>query len=888
MTDKNDDLDEEIRTHLDMSVRDRMDRGASREEAESGAKRELGNVALVKEVTREMWGWMWLERLVQDVRYAGRLMRRSSGFTLVALLSLTLGIGVNTAIFQVINAVRLRALPVGDPSSLALVRIADMTGARGSFNSRYPSLTNPIWEAFRREQQAFSSVLAWNGTTFNLSPGGLARPVRGLWVSGSFFNVLSVRPAAGRLFAESDDQRGCEPRVVVSYGFWNRELGRRQIVGTTLTVQGHPVEIIGVAAEGFTGVEVGRSFDVAVPICAEPALSGGAGRLDAGTDWWLAIMGRLKPGSSIEQASAHLAAISPALFRTTIPSEYPAVNRQNYLGFRLEAAPGGSGVSGLREDYSDPLWLLLATGAVVLVIACVNLASLMLARATAREREFAVRLSLGASRGRVIRQLLIESLVLACLGALGGSLIARNLSASLVAFLDPDGETISLALGTDWRVLAFTIGAAALTCLLFGLIPAIRATRLSVAQVARTASRGLTAGRERFVLRRALVTLQVALSLMLLIGAVLFARTLSNLLAVDPGFRSAGVVAAAFDLRPLHIEMKGRHPVQADLLARVRAVAGVRAAAQVAVVPASGNSWGNNVWMERAEPAALGNALFNRISEGYFKTLDIPILAGRDFSEADNEAAPAVAIVNDTFVTKIANGRNPIGQRFKVEATPSRPETAYEIVGVVRDAKYIDLRQEPYPVVFVAARQAQQPNEFLQLVVGSDLGTAALTAGITEAIRQFNPAVIVSYTDLETLVQGTLIRERLMATLSGFFGVLAALLAVIGLYGVIAYTVVRRTNEIGVRIALGATRPNVIRMIMSEAFLLIAAGLVIGTSLALAAGRAAATLLFGLEPNDPGTVAMSIVTLAVVALAAAYWPAARAAAIEPTAALRVE
>jgi predicted permease len=884
---KDDELDEEIRSHLDMSVRDRMERGQSRAAAEAAARRELGNLALVKEATREMWGWMWLERLARDVRYGGRLLRRSPGFTLVAILSLTLGIGVNTAIFQVINAVRLRALPVADPGSLAHVRIADMTGARGNFNSRYPSVTNPIWERLRREQQAFSGMLAWNGTIFNLAPGGLARPVRGLWVSGSFFDVLDVPPAAGRLFTATDDERGCVPRAVISHAFWLHELAGRPAVGTTLTIEGHAVEIIGISAAGFSGVEVGRAFDVAVPICAEPALSNGDGRLETGTAWWLAIMGRLKPGWSMDQASAHLAAISPVVFRATLPAAYPAVNTDHYLAFTLQAVPGGAGVSGLREDYSEPLWLLLGTGALVLVIACVNLASLLLARASARAQEVAVRLGLGASRGRVMRQLLVESVLLAGLGAASGSVIAGFLSRWLVSSLDPDGQTIRLELATDWRVLAFTVITGVVTCVLFGLLPALRATRVSAATVLRSAGRGLTASRERFALRRALVILQVALSLMLLAGALLFARTLRNLLTVDPGFTADGVVVAALDLRALRAGQDALRGLRTDALARVRAVPGVDAAAEVAVVPVSGNAWGNNVWMERAE-SAPGNALFNRISRDYFTTLAIPMVAGRDVSEADTIASPPVAIVNDTFVRTVANGVNPIGRRIIVEATPSQPETAYEIVGIVRDAKYLDLRQEPYPGVFLAAGQAQRPGEHARLVVRSTLPPAAVTASITEAIRRLNPAIVVSFTVLETQVLETLVRERLMATLSGFFGIGASLLAVIGLYGVIAFTIVRRTNEIGIRMALGAGRSDVIRMIMQEAIVLIVVGIGLGLVLTLVGGRAAATLLFGLTPSDAGTLAMSVAALAVVALAASYLPARAAAAIEPTAALRME
>ena len=887
MSKKERELDDEIRSHLDMAVQDRVERGESRADAEIAARRELGNVGLVKEVTRDAWAWQGLDRLLQDLRYAARLLRRNPVFAFVAVLSLALGIGANTAIFQVINAVTLRALPVDDAQSLALVQIADMTGARGNFNSRFPSVTNPIWEQLRRDQTAFSGVLAWNQTVFNVTPGGLARRVRGLWVSGSFFDVLRVKPAAGRLLTDADDQPGCSPRAVVSYRYWQHEMGARPVVGTTIPLDGHPVEIVGVTAAGFTGVEIGRTFDVAVPICADPVLSNES-RLNAGTIWWLTVMGRLKPGSTFDQASAHLVTISPALFQSTLPAGYPADNVQHYLGFRLEAIPGAAGLSGLREDYSDPLTLLLGIAAVVLVIACVNLANLMLARASARQREFAVRLGLGASRGRVIRQLLVESLLLAAIGAACGSVLAGFLSSSLVAFLDPDQQAVFLDLRTDWRVLGFTVLVAMLTCVLFGVAPALRATKVSASSVLRATSRGLTASRERFALRRGLVILQVALSFSLLVGALLFARTLQNLLTVDPGFTQQGVVIAQLDLRPMRTPMAARHEARARILEKVRGIAGIESAAEVAIVPISGNAWGNNVWLDTPGTPNRVNVLFNRVSPGYFSALRIPLIAGRDFTASDTTGATDVAIVNRTFMRNAANGENPLGRRLKVEATPYRPESTYEIVGVVEDALYLDLRQQPEPGVFFASPQAREPGEFLQIVLRSALPPGAFTAAVTDAMREINPEVVVSFTGFADQIRDTLVRERLMAALSGFFGAIAALLAVVGLYGVIAYSVARRTNEIGVRIALGATRRTVLGMIMREALLLVAVGIAAGAAVALLSGRTAQSLLFGLDPWDPTTLLVAACVLATVALAASYLPARAAARISPMTALRVE
>ena len=539
-------------------------------------------------------------------------------FTIVAVLSLALGIGANTAIFQVINAVRLRALPVSHPAALAHIQISDIEGARGSFDSRYPTVTNPIWEQLRADQQAFSGMLAWNRGTFNLTPGGVARRVRGLWVSGSFFDVLGVGPAAGRLLTPADDTRGCAPRAVVSHGFWQREFGGRpDAIGSTLTVDGLRFEVIGVSKAGFNGVEVGRGFDIAVPICTEPAFSSGEGRLASGTDWWLVVMGRLQPGWTIDAASEHLATISPALFGATIAPNYPAASVAQYRAFKLRATPGALGTSGLREYYQMPLLVLLGIAAVVLIIACVNLANLLLARASAREREFSVRLGLGASRGRIVRQLLVESMLLASIGAGCGAFLASFLSRSLVGFLDDGEQQVLLDLGFDLQVLAFTAGAAVLTCLLFGLAPAIRATRAGSDGLLRGAGRGLTASRERFILRRGLVTLQVALAVLLAAGAALFTRTLVNLGNVNPGFDADGVVAASLDLRATHTARDAEHALHAALLDRLRAVPGVQGVATAAVVPISGNTWGNRVWMERYQTRPARQV---RVSTGSART----------------------------------------------------------------------------------------------------------------------------------------------------------------------------------------------------------------------------------------------------------------------------
>ncbi len=884
------DIDDELRGHLDMAARDRMERGEPRTDAEAAARREFGNVLTIQEVTRETWGWMWIERLGQDLRYATRLLRRNPGFTLVAVLSLALGIGANTAIFQVIDAIRLRTLPVANPGELAEVRLVDPDGMRGNFASWHSTLTTAIWEQIRLRQQGFSGVFATGAESFNLATGGEARRAQGLWVSGEYFRILGVQPAAGRVLSDADDRRGCAAQVVLSYPFWQRAYGGdRSVVGRTLTIEAKPVEIIGVAQAGFFGLEVGRSFDIALPICSEPVIRGGAGRLDSGTDWWLMVMGRVKPGWSVASATASLNTLSPALFNATLPANYPAVSVQRYRDFKLAAYEAGSGISLVREQYESPLWYLLGTAALVLMIACANLANLLLARASARQREFAVRLGLGASRGRIIRQLLTESLLLAGAGAVAGALLAITLSGTLLSFIKAADQSVVLDLAVDWRVLGFTALLAVLTCVLFGLAPALKATRGGTDNVIKGSGRGMTSDRERVGLRRALVVGQVALSLVLLVGALLFVRSLRNLLTIDPGFRAAGVVVAAIDMRQLGVPVEGRRAARLEMIDRIRALPGLESVAHADVVPLSGSSWGNDVWVEKDSSKRGVGAVFNRASRGYFNTLGIPIVAGRDFDPGlDTPATPLVAIVNEAFARTLLSGSAPVGAHFTVEATPSSPERTYQVVGLVKDAKYESLREDVAPGVFLADSQETRPGQRAQLLVRSSLPPDTVTAQITRSLAELNPHIGVTYTVMTTQIADTLVRERLMATLSGFFGGLAAALTLVGLYGVIAYTVARRTNEIGIRMALGAGRGAVLSMILREAGLLVSIGIAAGLALALAGGSAASTLLFGLKPDDPLTLACAAALLAAVALAASYLPARAASKIEPIVALRIE
>jgi putative ABC transport system permease protein len=832
-----------------------------------------------------------LEGLWQDFRYGARLLRMNPGFFAVATISLALGIGANTAIFELLNAVRLRMLPIAHAEQLAELQIAENEHCcSGNFSDRRPNFTYPQWEQIRKHQQAFSGIFAWGDSRFNMAVGGEARFAEGLWVSGQFFQTLGTRPLLGRLIADDDDTPGCgSPGAVISYPFWQREFGGdSQVLGKKVSLDGHQVEVIGVTPPEFFGVEVGKNFDVAVPLCAEPLINGENSHTAKRHHWWLAVIGRLKPGWTVERATAQAAAMSPAVFETTVPPNYRPDAAKFYAQYKLTAMPAGSGVSSLRRQYEQPLLLLLGIAGLVLLIACANLANLTLARASTREREMAVRLAIGADRGRLIRQLLAESLLLTLIGTAFGVFLAQLLGNNLVRFLTTSDNPLFLKLEPDWRVLAFTSGVAILTCILFGLTPALRATRTAPSAAMKASGRGLTADRERFGLRRALVIGQVALSLVLLIGALLFVGSLRNLMTLDPGFRQDGLLLAGVDISRLNYPVTRRAVFYRELLDRLRATPGVERAASVNIVPISGSGWNDTIEILGESTKERMVPWFNRVSSGYFQTMGTPLLAGRDFDEHDTPSSPEVAIVNQEFSKKFLGGKDPIGKQVRLLAGPGEDQHVFQIVGLLRNSKYRNLRDNFVPTVFVAASQNKEPGMGISIVLRSAIPTASLQQAVKKAILAQNSGTSVQFQVFKTQVQESLLKERLMATLSGFFGFLAAILATVGLYGVISYMVARRRNEIGIRIALGASKLNVMNLVLREAAILIATGLVIGSALAIAVARTASSLLYGLQPSDPITVGVADALLACVAIFASLLPALRAARLEPMNALREE
>jgi predicted permease len=827
--------------------------------------------------------------LFHDFRFAGRMLRKTPGFTIAAVVSLALGIGANTAIFQLLNAIRLKALPVRAPHELAQIALTDPNKRRGSYSDRYNAVTNPFWEQLRGHQEAFAGIFAWSPATFNLAQGGEVRNAKALWVSGEFFNVLGVPPLMGRVLNSQDDVRGCgSPGVVISHGFWQREFGgATDVVGRKLTLADHSLEIVGVTPANFYGLEVGKSFDFALPICAQAALRGKNSWLDSGTTWWLMITGRLKSGESIAQANASLQSMSPALFQSSLPANYPEVSVKDYLNSKLQAQPAAAGYSLLREDYERPLWFLLAIAGLVLLIACANLANLLLARGSMREREMAVRQAVGASRARVMRQLLAESLLLAAIGTALGAALAQALSRLLVSFISTSTDTIVLDLSVDWRLIAFAGAIAATTCILFGLMPAVRATRVAPATAMRAGGRGLTAGRERFSLRRALVVLQVALSLVLVTGALLFTRSLGRLTNRDPGFTPGGIVIAHAGFASLNLPPEQRAAYRAQLLDRLRAIPGVEAAADTSLVPLSGESLANNVWVQD-NPQLRMTSDFSWVSPAYFATLHTPLVAGRDFAASDTKSSVRVAIVNEKFAHDVFHGANPIGQRFWVEKTPWEPERSFEVVGLVKDTTYENVREDFGPIAFMPVSQETDPNAAGEFLIRSSLPEGQITNSIKQVLLDVNPQISLRFQNFKTMLSELLLRDRLMATLSGFFGLLALILASVGLYGLLSYGVASRRNEIGIRMALGAPGSVVLSMIMREGVMLVGVGIAVGLPFVFGLTRFAQSMLFGLGPADPLSLTGATLFLFAVAMVAGFIPARRASKVDPLLALRWE
>ncbi len=828
-----------------------------------------------------------LDAASQDLRYALRTLRKSPGFGAVAILSLALGIGANTAIFSLIDAVILKSLPVPHPEELLQV----MMGKDSDF-----AFTNPTWEQLRDRQDVFSGIFAYGRWGFNLASGGQAHSVHGNYVSGQYFETLGVHAILGRTLTPADDTRGCAGSAVLSYGFWQREYGGRAgILGKPISVDRHPIEIVGVTEPGFNGAEVGGSADVMLPLCAVAVIgSGYAGMLDMNSYpvGWLQVMGRLKPGVSASQATARLKILAPRIYRSAFEQRglitetgHPVRPewREEYLHRTFDTRPAANGISYVRREYTRVLAVLMAIVGVVLLIACANVANLLLARGAGRQREIAIRMAVGARRGRLIRQLLTESLLLSGIGAALGILCAQWGARLLVRFLD-----VPLDLSVDARVLSFTAGVAVLTSLLFGAAPAWRGTRVEPQSAMKANSRGAIEG-SKLELGKMLVVGQVALSFLVIVGAGLMVRTFWKLISLDPGFEREHVLLVNVDLRTGNYPRERWSAVYQQMLNELRTIPGLRSASLSSVTPICHCRFAGEVAVDGYTPKSHEDALvsFNSVSDGYFETLGSSIVKGRDFNRHDTSVSTKIAIVNESLAAKYFGAENPVGRHFRIQGANGASDSI-EIVGVVKDAKYGSLRDEPSPVAFFPWSQGGPPGPLTGFELRAPGAPTALIRGVISAIGRVNPHVSIEFKTLTAKVDASIQRETLLAMLSGFFGGLALVLATVGLYGVMSYNVARRRNEIGIRVALGAGRSCVLRTVFGEIAMLLAAGLMIGLGAALATTRLVASFLYGVQPNDPLTQGVALLMLITVAAIAGYLPARRALYLDPLAALREE
>ena len=886
------DLDEELQAYLELVSAEKMREGMSPEEAYRDARRDTGGVEQVIQSVRDVRAGVWLDKLVQDVRYGVRTLAKNPAFTLVAMATLALGIGANTAMFSLLDQVVLRLLPVRDPDQLVIVR---ETGNHYGNTYGANTISWPMFEDLRDNNQVFSGMFCRFPATVTIGYDDRAAQIPAELVSGSYFPILGVVAALGRTIAPDDDAvPDSRPVVVLSYSFWRSYFdGDRTIVGRTIALNSHAMTVIGVAQPGFDGVELGIPAKVFVPIMMKTEMTPHSDGLKDRRRRlsWVTAYGRLKPSVSLEQAQFSLQPLMHSILEMEVQQpeftrNATAADRQLFLRNRVELLPGSE--NGLREYMRKPLWLLVALTGAVLLLACANLANLLLARATAREREFAVRLAIGAGRARIVRQLLTESLLLSAAGTVVGLALAFLTDRVLLRIYLPADAAAEFVVSPipDGRVLAFVVGAMVLTSLVFGLLPAVRGSRTEITLSLKDRSSALSAG--GISLRRMLVGIQVALSLLLLVGAGLFVRTLRNLDSLGPGFLTDHLLTFRIDpsLNGYSDEQTKSFYQRLDI--NLQTMPGVTSVGFSAMPLLKGYAWQNAVLGKDFEGAPIEEQpVLSEVGPDYFATLGIPIVAGRAFTAKD--VGPAkYAVINESFAREYFRGRNPIGQRFGLvdDMEPVSPDI--EVIGVIPDRKYRDLRETPPAQAYFPYLEGVH-FRFMNVYLRTQVDPRQIEDELRERVRQFDPHVpVVGLQTMNEQIGFSLRTERLVASLSAVFGGLATLLAVIGLYGVTAYTVMRRTREIGIRMALGAMPVDVIAMVMHEVFILIGAGLAAGFSLALALANLVRSQLFGLNPRDPLTFVGSAIVLTVAAGLAGLIPALRASSLAATTALRHE
>ncbi len=866
------ELEREMRSDLELEAAEQQEKGLSPEEARYAARRAFGNTTLVKEEVRKMWGWTSLERFWQDVRYALRTLRNAPVFTATALLSLGLGIGANTAIFTLLYTVLLKPLPVPNPEALVVL------GIRDSRDGKEPKtrFSYPVLEALRSRNRVFAGPLTYISDTLKLSSNGEPEPVRVALVSGNYFPALEVAAVRGRTFSEADDLKADpHPVAVLSHRLWQQRFGGDpNLMGRVIRLNGYPVTIIRIMGVDFFGTQVGIAPDIWVPIRLMDRLSLPGMMLDNRDATWMPAMARLKPGVSRERAEA----AADALCHQIIQEFYGKDASADRL--HLVLLPGSQGLSKLQQQFSEPLLALMVLVALVLLIACTNVANLLLARAITRQKEIALRLAIGASRGRLIRQLLTESIVVALAGAVLGIFVAFGSTRLLVQVLP---ATRSLSPQIDWHVLMFCFATSIIAGILFGLAPAWLTTKPELTSAIKNDA--ARSNRSRWLgVRDMLLVGQVALAVVLLVSASLFVGTLRNLRWAGSGFRSDHVLQLSLNPRQIGSTAGQMRSFYDRLMERVRALPGVHAASFIDSGFMSGHYQNEDLYPPGYQSGPNEDVFseFSAVAPGVFETLRIARLQGRDFDARDDAAAPGVAIVNEPYARHFFGTRNPIGRRIGVGGKPDM-----EIVGIVRATKYRTMRDESPRIVYMPFAQAGFGQATLYVQAG--VAPLSLVASIRRMVSDLDKDVAVY--DVKTLteqIDESMAQERLTAWLSSFFGLFAVVLAATGLYGVVSYNVSRRTREIGVRMALGAQRIEILGSVLRESVFLTLSGIAFGIVGALTTARLMAALLYGLAPQDPAALGVSVAIMLAIAAVAAYVPANRASKVDPMVALRYE